>query len=356
MRAAHTIVALLVLLCVSCSDNIRTFHLSGSGTGAGDTLYLYGMDNRYPQMDTIVAGEDGKFSHTVPADTLFPLGLLMPTGKEIVIYAEPDISAAVTPDSIRKNSWKVTSGTSQHTYDSIAAILEPLGVAQRQEKITSFVEENPLNEVGIMLFRRYLIEHPAATNRHMREITNKFGGRLQDNDYILATKKKLEQKSSTANILYASMPSFDYKEMDDSTKISNKRYKEKFTVLSFWASWDTLSRKHLKAITDTCRRYKKEQVTLLNISLDHDTAKWRNIVLADTIGGDNVCDMKMWNNALVKRYNVNTLPYSVIIGPQLMSVSYNIAPDKLGHKLDSLINRHEEEKKKQERLLKKKRR
>jgi hypothetical protein len=37
-------------------------------------------------------------------------------------------------------------------------------------------------------------------------------------------------------------------------------------------------------------------------------------------------------------------------------VSYNIAPDKLGHKLDSLINRHEEEKKKQERLLKKKRR
>ena len=67
MRAAHTIVALLVLLCVSCSDNIRTFHLSGSGTGAGDTLYLYGMDNRYPQMDTIVAGEDGKFSHTVPA-------------------------------------------------------------------------------------------------------------------------------------------------------------------------------------------------------------------------------------------------------------------------------------------------
>jgi hypothetical protein len=66
--------------------------------------------------------------------------------------------------------------------------------------------------------------------------------------------------------------------------------------------------------------------------------------------------MKMWNNALVKRYNVNTLPYSVIIGPQLMSVSYNIAPDKLGHKLDSLINRHEEEKKKQERLLKKKRR
>jgi hypothetical protein len=207
-----------------------------------------------------------------------------------------------------------------------------------------------------MLFRRYLMEHPAATNRHMREITNKFGGRLQDNDYILATKKKLEQKSSTANILYASMPSFDYKEMDDSTKISNKRYKEKFTVLSFWASWDTLSRKHLKTITDTCRRYKKEQVTLLNISLDHDTAQWRNIVLADTIGGDNVCDMKMWNNALVKRYNVNTLPYSVIIGPQLMSVSYNIAPDKLGHKLDSLINRHEEEKKKQERLLKKKRR
>lgn len=356
MRAAHTIVALLVLLCVSCSDNIRTFHLSGSGTGADDTLYLYGMDNRYPQMDTIVAGEDGKFSHTVPADTLFPLGLLMPTGKEIVIYAEPDISAAVTLDSTRKNSWKVTSGTTQHTYDSIAAILEPLGVAQRQEKITSFVEENPLNEVGIMLFRRYLMEHPAATNRHMREITNKFGGRLQDNDYILATKKKLEQKSSTANILYASMPSFDYKEMDDSTKISNKRYKEKFTVLSFWASWDTLSRKHLKTITDTCRRYKKEQVTLLNISLDHDTAQWRNIVLADSIGGDNVCDMKMWNNALVKRYNVNTLPYSVIIGPQLMSVSYNVAPDKLGHKLDSLINRHEEEKKKQERLLKKKRR
>ena len=355
MRVVHTIVALLILLCVSCSDNVRTFHLSGSGTGEGDTLYLYGMDNRYPQMDTIVADKDGKFSHTIAADTLFPLGLLMPAGKELIVYAEPDASAAIAPDSLQKSRWIVTSGVVQHTYDSIATILEPLGIVQRQEKITSFVEKNPMNEVGIMLFRRYLLESPVANNRHLREIINKFGGRLQDNDYIVAARNKLEQKSSTSNVLYASMPAFDYKEMDDSTKITNRRYKEKFTVLSFWASWDTLSRNHLKAITDTCQRYKKEELTLLNISLDHDTALWRQAVLTDSIGGDNVCDLKMWNNALVKRYNVNTLPYSVIIAPQLMSVAYNVSPDKLGHKLDSLIKRHETEKKKKEIRPKKRR-
>ena len=68
-----------------------------------------------------------------------------------------------------------------------------------------------------------------------------------------------------------------------------------------------------------------------------------------------MCDLKMWNNALVKRYNVNTLPYSVIIAPQLMSVAYNVSPDKLGHKLDSLIKRHETEKKKKEIRPKKRR-
>lgn len=355
MRAANAIAAILILLCISCSDSIRTFHLSGHGAGAGDTLYLYGMDSRYKRMDTIVADNGGSFTHDIPTDTLTPLGMLLPDGKEIIIFAEPEASAAIAPDTAKRGRWRVTSGIIQQTYDSMATALEPLSAFQRQEKITAFIEKHPMDETGIMLFRRYLMENPAATNRHLREIINKFGGRLQDNDYLIEARNKLEQKSSTANLLYASMPVFNYTEMDDTTKISNKRYKEKFTILSFWAAWDTLSRNHLNAVADTGRRFKDEEVTLLNISLDHDTALWRQTVGTDSIGGDNVCDRKMWNNTLVKRYNITTLPYTVIINPQLMNVAYNVTPDKLGHKLDSLITSHKEEKKKRETRLKKKR-
>lgn len=345
MRLAVVIVYTIVLSAFfSCIDKTSYFHLSGSGANSSDTFYIYGLDRRYEYLDTIIADETGAFEYEATIDTVTPMALLTPSKRVIIIYAEPEIPTIVefgnTPNKIQR----VVGGKLQHLYDSMTTELKTLNQVRRFETIEHFIEQNPLCEVGIMLLRRYLIETPNPPLRKIRDVVNKLGGKLQDNDYITDYKKWLEQKHSISNIKYTAMPIFDYIEMDDSTRIYNGRYKDKFLVLNFWASWDSLSREHMKRICKSGKRYDDNKLTFLNISLDHDTAQWHNAVLADSLIGDNVCDLKMWDNILVQRYNVHHIPYSVLVNPQLLNEIYAISHEKFDNTIDSIISEYDKNK------------
>jgi hypothetical protein len=87
MRKLIRIIAFTMLLCIAaCGEERAVCHLSGTAPEGGDTLYLYGLDRRYEKVDTIVADKDGRFEHTIATDTLFPTNLLLPTGKNILLY------------------------------------------------------------------------------------------------------------------------------------------------------------------------------------------------------------------------------------------------------------------------------
>ena len=396
MRNIAIIVSILLVLFTSCAEkNIYYYSINGSGVTSGDTLYLYGLDCRYEYIDTILADNEGNFKHEIYADTVFPLSLIMPTGEALVLYAEPTLEATIYLDSTRqdtldcvqkdtldctqkdtldctqkdtldctqkdtlhctqkdtlhctqKKKWRVKGGKLQQTYDSMAARIEKVP-AQTFQEIDSFVSYNPMSEINIMLLRRYLVESSSPSTRDIREILNKLGGKLNDNDYIIYVRELIDKKRLTSTIIYSSVPSFNFTALDNSTKINNSRYKNKFLVINFWASWDSLSNEHVKQMTGLIEKHRRDTLMMLNVSLDHDTAMWRQKVSADTILGDNVCDLEMWNNNLVKRYGVSSLPYSVLINPKSLNISYNTTPEKLNQSLDSIINAFKEEKKKEE--------
>ena len=78
------------------------------------------------------------------------------------------------------------------------------------------------------------------------------------------------------------------------------------------------------------------------------------MVNADSIAGDNVCDLKAWDNILIERYDVNTLPYSVLVNPQLLNIEYDVTPEKIDAELDSLIVTYKKDKEEKEKRRKKK--
>lgn len=362
-RLIHIIAFTLLLFAAACSEKRPVYTLSGTTPEGGDTLYLYGLDRRYDRMDTIIADANGQYGHSIVCDTLFPASLLMPDGKPVLLYVEPDAVATIERDSLGRYSVE-SSGTLQQLYDSMAAHLNSLPPYKHFAEIEKFVESNPLNEVSIMLWRRYLVEIYKPSRRDIHSIMNKFGGRLLDNDYVIDYKERNDDNRSRTGVLYSSMPAFEFTTID-STKITNAAYKEDFLVLTFWASWDSLSLNHLKNVTAIDTLYKKKtkkekkdkkevEIKFLNISLDCDTAAWKAAVCKDSIPGDNVCDGKMWDNPLVKRYDIGRIPYSVIVNPQLLNVRYNISPDGLAHTMDSLVNDHKEKLKAKEKESKKK--
>lgn len=354
MRNIAIIVFTLLITLVSCGDGEKYYGISGSGVTSGDTLYLYGLDRYYDYMDTILADANGEFDFEIYTDTVFLLSLLMPTGEPLLLYAEPDVKAVVAPDTARHGRWNVQGGRLQHLYDSMSTRLETLSPSKCFEEVENFVRRDPMNEINILLWRRYMIESPAPNVRKIRDVFNLLGGKLKDDEYVVAIQEVIDKKRSLTNLKYSSVPVFNLLLMDDSTRISNSRYKDKFLVLNFWASWDSLSREHVKKMSRLSGRFSPDEFALLNISLDHDAEQWRAVVNADSIAGDNVCDLKAWDNILIERYDVNTLPYSVLVNPQLLNIEYDVTPEKIDAELDSLIVTYKKDKEEKEKRRKKK--
>ena len=353
MRNIAIIASILLVLLGSCADKGIYYSINGSGVASGDTLYLYGLDNRYEYMDTIFADNEGNFRYEIYADTVFPLSLIMPTGDALVLYAEPNLEATIFPDSMQQDKWCINGGELQQAYDSMSTCIEELPYNRRVEKIDSFVRRNPMSEVNIMLLRRYVVETAVPNNRDIREILNEFGGKLNDNNYVKYAQELIEKKRSASTVIYSTVPTFNYTGIDDTTKINNARYKDKFLVINFWASWDPLSCDHVKTMGKLSDAYSRDTLMMLNISLDHDTAHWREKILTDTIMGDNVCDLKMWNNILVKRYGVSSLPYSILVNTKLQNISYDIKPTEFKASVDSVIDVYKKEKEKEKKDKKK---
>ena len=134
-----------------------------------------------------------------------------------------------------------------------------------------------------------------------------------------------------------------------------RTYIRKYTLVTFWASWDKNSLERLKELVSIKDSVKSESFAILNIALDYDSARWNRMLTEDSIVGDNVLDIKMFHSPLVKQFNIKSLPFTMLINPYQRVIEYDIKTDGLGARIDSLARKYDknEEKKKKEKEKKK---
>lgn len=341
----------LLLTLAACKESKPTYRLSGHYGNGGDTLYVFGLDNRHNRLDTLLTDNSGEFTYKLETDTLVPLTIILPDGKMLPLYAEPNIEAAFECND--KGKAIIKGGAVQSLYDSIAAKIDTTkGRLKRESIIDSFIAAHPMSEINIHLLQQYFVEIPDAKNPFIRTRLDKLGGTLQDNDYLAAVKVKVSAKNS--NIVHKTFPEFTLATAEGK-EITRNDLTGKYTILTFWASWDSLSISHLKELSKIARSNSEEEFALLNISLDHDTAAWRRCLERDSIAGNNICDAKLWDNSIVKEFNIEKLPFSIQINPYMRIDRFGLtANEKLAADIDSMIEKHaKDEKRKEKNRIKK---
>ena len=353
----NVILTLLLLLLFSCGKKQpgNMYTIEGETGTPNGLVCVFGTDSRHERVDSVRCDKTGAFTLSLPVDTLTPLFFVTPEGRMVPLFAEPALTATLKRDSTLKSGWSIEGGATQALHDSISRVLDATRRESRQiEKIDSFILANPISDVSIEILRRYLTDRPVPENRDIRSRTSKLGGILKDYEYIVALNKKVESKNS--NVLHRSMPEFEYS-INDSTEVNLETYIRKYTLVTFWASWDKNSLERLKELAAIKDSVKSESFAILNIALDYDSARWNRMLTEDSIVGDNVLDIKMFHSPLVKQFNVKSLPFTMLINPYQRVIEYDVKTEGLGARIDSLArkyDRNEEEKKKKEKEKKKK--
>lgn len=344
MKRATLLLTLLFLLA-GCKENKPSYTLKGQYGNGGDTLFVFGLDYRHNFVDTIVTDKEGNLEYTVKTDTLIPLTIILPEGKMLPLYAQPNLEATLLMSDAGEPVIK--GGDIQALYDSIAQeIAQAKERTLREAIIDKFIATHPMSEINLHLLQQHFVETPDAQNSFINSRIEKLGGTLQDNDYLWAVKQKVKIKKK--NIVHKAFPEFSFTTADG-THITRSSLLGKYTIVTFWASWDSSSLAHLKKLGKIAAENDSSKFTLLNISLDHDTAAWRGCLKKDTIQGNNVCDVQLWNNSLAKEFTIDKLPFSLLLNPYLRINEYGLTADKqLSATIDSLIDKHSKDEQRKE--------
>ena len=89
--------------------------------------------------------------------------------------------------------------------------------------------------------------------------------------------------------------------------------KTDYVLVDFWASWCGPCMQSLPELKALYAKHKGSQLEILGISLDNDTAAWKNTVKEHEINWKHISDLQGWKSAGAALYAVRSIPATVLI-------------------------------------------
>jgi peroxiredoxin len=234
-------------------------------------------------------------------------------------------------------------------YDSIqkSTATDSIVLIKREEKDASLVKINQLIINNIKqspnpAIHSYLIAKSFATMQKEGIAKLIADSRIQFKNYHPlqfleeVIKHQKQENKSEYPLLNHSAPTFSMEDID--AKVFDlDSIKGKYVLLDFWASWSKPSREENINIALANRRYKRRGLTIIGISLDSIAFKWRNAVDEDNLYWTHVSDLQAWNSSIVRKYKVNTLPFTVLIDTTKKIIGANLRGRDLTMKLNEVL-------------------
>lgn len=308
------ILSILLTACKSKPTHIVTIEGNIAGLG-NDTIYLYGSDEMYSQLDTLTS-QDGRFTAELDIDTLVTSWLQFSDGTEYPLYMDKGNRIKIEGNVERMDSLNITGHPLNEELTAfrheLARMEEPTP-QQITQAAEDYIENHLASLTSIYVLDRYFVQQASPDFQRIERLIENMTGDLKDQNYIqeLSAYIETQDKISVGKLA----PYFQLPNPQDK-KVSRTDFKDKYLLLYFWASWDEASRKShagLRALSKK-KSYKK-QLAILGISLDVDKKQWKEAIEKDTLQWEQVCDFQGWNSTSIKQFGIRELPTLWLLSP-----------------------------------------
>lgn len=89
----------------------------------------------------------------------------------------------------------------------------------------------------------------------------------------------------------------------------------KFLIIGFWSSTCPSSQIEMGKLIDLYKEYRYKGVDIIEVSLDTDSSSWVKSVEQNNLASLHFSDLKGWNGEAVNIYEINRIPYILLLNP-----------------------------------------
>ncbi|MEY3835729.1 MAG: hypothetical protein RI989_1157, partial [Bacteroidota bacterium] len=344
----------LAILFASCGNSNS---ISGVITGAeGKTIYLESLsDSRVLPIDSTVVGSDGSFS--LKSHDNLPLDfyrIYFKEGNFLQLITDSSEHVEITAEFAKLSDAKVEGSPQTVEYMDLVKKWEPLmeKLAEAQAQIDRPSTDPALDSTQwIAKWESQYASAQKEANAFIKGWLEKHSASLlaisivqnldPRFDFIwyqrvltdtkptcgkLAAYKTLEtlvgqiknasssSAASNSNIAVGKMaPEITLPNLSGQTKALSA-LRGKVVLLDFWASWCGPCRKENPNVVSVYNRYNAKGFEVFSVSLDENKLAWEAAIKKDgLIWNNHVSDLGGWRSAVVATYEIESIPFPVLI-------------------------------------------
>ncbi len=111
----------------------------------------------------------------------------------------------------------------------------------------------------------------------------------------------------------------------------------KWVLVDFWAKWCGPCRRENPNIRRAYLQYRDRGFEVYGVSLDRSREDWLQGIQEDSLTWTHVSDLQYFNSAAARTYNIDAIPFSILVNPEGMIDAKNLRGSALHKKLEDVI-------------------
>ena len=111
----------------------------------------------------------------------------------------------------------------------------------------------------------------------------------------------------------------------------------KYELIDFWAKWCGPCRRENPNVVKAYQRFKDKGFEVFGVSLDRTKEDWVKAIAEDGLTWTHVSDLKYFESQAARDYNINAIPFSILLDKTGKIIAKNLRGAALEKKLEEVV-------------------